>query len=82
MEKTPNVIGTYRRYSLCTHTDIGGLKFERKNLVTLRSRAFGGRSIQGRTAEEHLPPFSIEKDIYDFNLAMESFVVRSGVYRL
>ena len=32
-------------------------------------------SIQGRTAEEHLPPFSIEKDIYDFNLAMESFVV-------
>lgn len=32
-------------------------------------------SIQGRTAEKHLPPFSIEKDIYDFNLAMESFMV-------
>ncbi|HEY8344146.1 MAG TPA: alpha/beta hydrolase-fold protein [Bacillota bacterium] len=32
-------------------------------------------NIRGWIAEKHLPPFSIEKDIYDFNLAMESFVI-------
>lgn len=33
-------------------------------------------SSPGWTGEKHLPPFPVEKDIYDFNLTMESFMVK------